>query len=465
MCKLHSIGALLVSVMFFAACGGTPTTQSPATPASSAASTQAAPATSAPAAASTQAAPATAAPAAEAPKEKVTLTLWAYEGYQDFLPRLVEAFEAKYPNIHVEITNIPEDQYGTKVETALAAGAPPDLGFISQRRLLKSGVFLPLDEVVKKENIDLSTWNQAIIGPPGTQNAEESCKYEDKVYCLGSYTGAVMLFYNKAMFDAAGIAHPAPWPPMTVDQYADIACKLTNKDKGVWGTANGDPITWLPWETFVSPDGRNVMGVVNGPTSIHVHEVVAKMMQDGCAPSLNVLDPWQQGVDFFSQGKLAMVITDFQSLFKIEQAKINYGVTHIPAPEGVKPFFNVWTDDIGVFAKSAHPEEAKLFVAFQGTEGQRVRVKQTGDVPVSSAVAKELNWAGATAGRQEALQVLEHARPNVSIPNRWDVVGPLFDAFGLMVSREQSVKDALETAAPQIQENLEKAWKDWERPS
>jgi ABC-type glycerol-3-phosphate transport system substrate-binding protein len=159
-----------------------------------------------------------------------------------------------------------------------------------------------------------------------------------------------------------------------------------------------------------------------------------------------------------------MVITDFQSLFKIEQAKIDYGVAHVPAPEGVKPFFNVWTDDIGVFAKSAHPEEAKLFVAFQGTEGQRVRVTQTGDVPVSSAVAKELNWAGATAGRQEALQVLEHARPNVSVPNRWDVAGPLFDAFGLMVSREQSVKDALETAAPQMQENLEKAWKDWERP-
>src|SRR5262245_12715531 len=108
MCKLHSIGALLVSVMFFAACGGTPTTQSPATPEAApatAAPTAAAAATSAPAAATTQAAPATAAPAAEAPKEKVTLTLWAYEGYQDFLPRLVEAFEAKYPNIHVEITN------------------------------------------------------------------------------------------------------------------------------------------------------------------------------------------------------------------------------------------------------------------------------------------------------------------------------------------------------------------------
>src|SRR3954447_17343658 len=62
--------------------------------------------------------------------EKVTLNLWAYEGYTDFLPHLVEGFEKKYPNIKVEVTNIPEEQYTTKIETSLAAGQPPDLGFV-----------------------------------------------------------------------------------------------------------------------------------------------------------------------------------------------------------------------------------------------------------------------------------------------------------------------------------------------
>ncbi len=395
--------------------------------------------------------------------EKITLTFWAYEGYQDFLPLLIEGFEAKYPNLHVELTNIPEDQYGTKVETALAAGAPPDLGFVGDLKLVKNGVWLPLNDAIDKAGIDLSTWAQGIIGPKGIQNAEEACKYEDKIYCTGSYTGAVMLFYNKDMFDAAGIEYPKTWPPMTVDQYAEIACKLTDKDKGIWGTANGDPVTWLAWETVVSPDGRNVLGVVNGPASVHVHEVVAKMIQDGCAPSLNVMDPWQQGVDFFSQGKLAMVITDFQSLFKIEQAKINYGVAHIPATEGVPPFFNVWTDSIGVFAKAAHPEEAKLFIMFQATEGQKIRVEKTGDLPVSTAAAKQYNWARDIPGRLEALEVLAHARPNVIMPNRWDVAGPLFDAFGYIVSGEKTAQEALDEAAQPMQENLDRAWEDWER--
>jgi multiple sugar transport system substrate-binding protein len=103
--------------------------------------------------------------------EKVTITLWAYEGYQDFLPVLIEGFEAKYPNINVELTNIPEDQYGTKLETALAAGAPPDLGFVGDPKWVKNGVWLPLDDAIAKEGIDLSTWNQGIIGPKGVENA------------------------------------------------------------------------------------------------------------------------------------------------------------------------------------------------------------------------------------------------------------------------------------------------------
>lgn len=53
--------------------------------------------------------PTTAAPTAVAGNELVTLSLWIFEGEEEFLPRLQEAFESKYPNIKLEITEIPED--------------------------------------------------------------------------------------------------------------------------------------------------------------------------------------------------------------------------------------------------------------------------------------------------------------------------------------------------------------------
>jgi ABC-type glycerol-3-phosphate transport system substrate-binding protein len=395
----------------------------------------------------------------------VTLTLWNIEegsGGGEFFDALVKGFEKKYPNVSIDVTSYPEAQYGTKVATAIAAGSPPDLGDVYSFELMKEGKLVPLDDMIKQQGIDLSTYNKAIVGDPSQENAEFGCSYGGKLYCMGSYTGAVMLFYNKDMFDAAGIPYPKAWPPMTTDEFVKIACELTNPDQGVYGAAYGDPVTWNPWEMVVSPDGRTATGYVNGPTSVHVHDILAQGIRNKCAPSLNVLDPWEQGNDFFSRGKLAMVVTDFQSLFKIENAGINYGITAPPTPAGLQPFFNVWTDSTGIFEGTDHQKEAEEFIAYLTTEGQHLRVSTTGDLPLDSKVAKSDNWANGIPGREEALQVMPHARAAVFIPNRWDTYGPIFDAFGPIISGEKTAQQALDEAAPAIQQNLDKQWKIWE---
>ena len=131
--------------------------------------------------------------------DRVTLDLWIFEGEETFLPALESAFEDANPDVDLKITEIPEDNYTTKIDTALAADSPPDIGFIVEPRWIKAGRMLPLDDVIESEGIDLSHLNQ---------NAFEGCEYEGKIYCLGSYSAATMLFYNKDLFDAAGLAVP-----------------------------------------------------------------------------------------------------------------------------------------------------------------------------------------------------------------------------------------------------------------
>jgi ABC-type glycerol-3-phosphate transport system substrate-binding protein len=395
----------------------------------------------------------------ETSSEDVTLDFWLYKEGYGFLDEVVSAFEAANPNIHVDVTEYPEQQYGVKLDTAIAAGRPPDLALVGPE-LMHAGLLLALDDMVEQQGIDLSTFNQGIVGT--SLGPTESCSFEGNLYCLGSYTGMVALFYNKDMFDAAGVPYPAAWPPMTVDQFVDAACQLTDPENEVWGAAYGDPVTFLPWETVVSEDGRTATGHVNGPASVEAHEVLARGMREGCAPSLNILDPWEQGTDYFARGQLAMVVTDFQSLNKIEAAGIDYGVTGSPTATDIEPWFNVWTDSIGVFANSEHPTEAEEFIAFLATEGQRLRVQETGDLPLDTEVAKELDWAGGDPGRQEGLEVLQHARQGVFVPNRWDTFGPIFDAYGLIVGGDMSAQEALDEAAPAIQENLDQAWEAWE---
>ena len=129
-------------------------------------------------------------------QEPVTLDLWIFEGEEQLLPALKEAFETEHPNINLEITLIPEDQYVVKIDTALAAGSPPDIGFLYEQRWVETGKILPLGETIAAHDIDTADFNQAVM--------EGWCLAEGQVYCLGSYIGATVLLYNKALFDAAG---------------------------------------------------------------------------------------------------------------------------------------------------------------------------------------------------------------------------------------------------------------------
>jgi ABC-type glycerol-3-phosphate transport system substrate-binding protein len=395
--------------------------------------------------------------------EPVTLEFWAHSGWNaDYYNALIDAFEAKYPNIKVNFTPYPEGQYATKVDTAIAAGRPPDLGWIGASLLwVKEGLVLPLDDMVAEQGIDLSSYNPSVVGDPEHVNGEFGCSFQGKLYCLGSYLGSVGVFYNKDMFDAAGIPYPAPWPPMTMEEFVDIGCRLTDKANGVWGVAYGYPPEVLPWEVEFSEDGHTA--IVNQPLAVDTYDTMAQGIKDGCAPSLGSMDPWEQGADYFADGQLAMVHTDLEAFRKIEKAGINYGVTGPATPPGVEPFVQTWTDTLGVFAASEHPEEAMLFVAFNTTEGQRIRYEISGDMPLDQAVAEEVNWASGIPGREEALEVVAHARPAVFIPNRWDTVGSLYDAYGFIVGGDLTTQEALDQAEPSLQADLEKAWQVWDQ--
>jgi len=392
--------------------------------------------------------------------EPVTLDFWVFEegGIGSFLETLEQDFEAKYPNVDLKITAYPEGNYGVKIDTAIAAGKAPDLVLVFGPDQMRAGLLLPLDDMVAENNIDLTNYVPAIVTP----GDEFSCAYEDHLYCLGSYAGSVQMLYNKDLFDAAGIPYPAPWPPITPEQFVDYACQLTDAENGVWGAAAENPLAYIPFDMMWDATGRIVEGYVNGPDFVHQVDLLASGYDQGCLPSSNILDPWEQGRDFFAKGDLAMVITDFQDLDKVEEAGINYGSTAPPTPTGVTPYFFVWTDSVGVMAGSDNPDEAMDFIAFLTTEGQTIRYEVSGDMPIDLAIADEVNWAGGVPGREDGLEVLSHARPMVFVPNRWDVAGPYYDAWGFVVGGEKTAQEALDDAAPAIQENLDSAWEVWE---
>ena len=390
--------------------------------------------------------------------ERVTIELWTLEE-DEFLASVESDFEALNPDIDLVVTAFPEENYGVKLDTAIAAGKQPDLSVYPGIDHIRAGLITPLDDLMVEEGIDLSTYVPAIV-EPGDDN---SCAFGDHLYCMGTFAGSVQMLYNKDLFDAAGIPHPEPYPPMTPDEFVDIACQLTDAENQVWGGAAADPTAYMPADMFYSDDGRTATGYFNGPEVVHQVDLLASGYERGCFPAPNAVDPWSQGTDYFSKGQLGMVITDFAGLEKVEKAGINYGSTAPPTPEGEDPYFFTWTDAAAVMSSTEHPEEAMAFITFLAKEGQRVRYEATGDIPLDLAVADEVDWAAGNPGRQDGLEVLGHARPLIFIPNRWDAIDPFYDAWGFVISGEKSAQEALDDTVEAVQENLDTEWEKWEK--
>jgi multiple sugar transport system substrate-binding protein len=396
----------------------------------------------------------------KAQDEPVTLNLWIFEGEDVFLPTVIERFREQNPHITVQITDIPESEYVTKIDTALLAGEPPDLGYIYERRWTVGGHFLPLNDVVESQGINIDDYNVGGI--------TQACLVEGNIYCIGTYTGAVLLFYNKDMLDAAGIPYPAPDVPMTIDEYAAMAEALTvrsdNIEERIWGSDAWATYWWMDARTLFSEDGRTVMGYVNDEATVHTHQVLGDMRTNGVVIS-GAEASQLAGVDLLAGGKLATSITDNAvALPLLEASGINWGATVPPVEQaGDLPWVPLWSDGLGVFAQSDNPEEAALFAIFLGTVGNELRLEITGDLPLNMTLAEEANWAGDSGGRQEILAAVQTAREPLFIPNFWGVVDPIAEAFdGLMLEDGLSAQEAFDEVTPYIQENLDEAWEVWD---
>jgi multiple sugar transport system substrate-binding protein len=160
-------------------------------------------------------------------------------------------------------------------------------------------------------------------------NLIEAGSYQGKVYGIAPGINGMALFYNKDMFEAAGLKPPTTWA-----EVKDVAAKLT-KD-GVYGIAFSAPATeegsWQfePWFWGAGADLKQL----DSPEAVKALQFWTDLVTSGSA-SKSVVQ-WSQGDvnDQFLAGKAAMQQNGVWNLSALEQAKINFGVVPIPKPDG-----------------------------------------------------------------------------------------------------------------------------------
>lgn len=166
-------------------------------------------------------------------EEAITLnvSMWDYTSLE-YHSKLVKAFEAQYPNVKVNVIEAPANDYSDKVAVMLAGGSDIDVVFIrdtaSYTALIAKGQIESIDSYITDNKIDLSAYG----------GMSEQYAVDGKIYGLPYRKDMWMLFYNKDLFDEAGISYPSD--QMTLEEYQQTA-KLLASGEGsekIYGALN-----------------------------------------------------------------------------------------------------------------------------------------------------------------------------------------------------------------------------------
>ena len=169
--------------------------------------------------------------AGNAGKGSDTLTVSIWDNAQlPGLKSIMEDFTAE-TGISVDIQVVPWDQYWTLLEAGAQGGSLPDVFWMHSnysQRFMRNDMLLDLtDRIAQSDVIDPSNYYQDVLG---------LYQYNEKTYAIPKDYDTIALWYNKTMFDEAGISYPDDtW---TWDTFAEAAKKLTDKDKGQYGFAS-----------------------------------------------------------------------------------------------------------------------------------------------------------------------------------------------------------------------------------
>ncbi|HRF61045.1 MAG TPA: sugar ABC transporter substrate-binding protein [Fimbriimonadaceae bacterium] len=367
------------------------------------------------------------------PEESGTVVLrianWGGAGDDNEFSRTVRdlyrQFEAENPGVTIRVESIPGSQnYVSKMLLSYIAGSQPDvmaLDASSAAVFIDNGALLDLQPSIERD----PTFRIDDFFP----NVVDIARRGKALYAIPGDFTPMVLYYNKRLFDAAGVPHPKDnW---TFDEFLDAAKKLT-----IPGDRPGDPpkqfgfkfANWMPgWITWLwnndgdvlSPSGDQAGGYLDGPGSIDAVQFLIDLVdKHRVAPSLS--QAAAAGVDLFLTERAAMEISGHWSLVSygakdadgkpIHPLKVeDVGVTTVPTRRG-RSVTVMYESGLAIGKHCRHPEVAWKFIRFMTSKAVQSRYNATGiavcgrrDVAAASAVGNPL--------KQKFLEIVPTARP------------------------------------------------------
>ncbi|MGO1199856.1 MAG: ABC transporter substrate-binding protein, partial [Dermabacteraceae bacterium] len=285
---------------------------------------------------------------------------------QPAMEEIIDAFNEEYPNIEVSITTAPFDQYFTRLQTQAGSGEMPDVLWMNGPNVqlyASEGMLMPLSELLEAGDIDPGNY-------PGAMN--ELYTMEGEQYAVPKDFDTIGLWYNKRLFDEAGVEYPSDgW---TWDDFRSAAKTISDElgDQGVYGFAGGVANQALVYPAIMQAGGEIISedGTTSGYDSSEARQafqMLADMVEDGSSPSVATTTDTEY-YELFSSERAAMAWDGNWRVatYADSPAMENIQVTHLPREQRkATPIHGIGN---AVAANTSEPEAAAAFLAFLGGE-------------------------------------------------------------------------------------------------
>ena len=299
---------------------------------------------------------------------ELSVTTWDNSTTPQF-QAVIDAYMEKNPGVTINIIDTNADEYNNSLGISLSAAQPdPDVIWVkdmgSMLQMADKKQLMPLDDLIEKDSYDLSVYN----------GAAEQLQNNDTTYALPYRSDWYVLFYNKDLFDAAGVEYPSN--DMTWEEYRELAAKMTSGE----GSAKVYGSHHHTWEAMVSAwavqDGKNTVVAKDYEFLRPYYEQALWLQDNGYIQDYATLKTANiHYSSVFKNQQCAMMpmgtyfIATMMQAIADGECDFNWGIATIPHPDDVEAGYTVGS--ITPIAISAYTDAQDLawdFVKFAASE-------------------------------------------------------------------------------------------------
>ncbi|MHC1772330.1 MAG: ABC transporter substrate-binding protein [Flexilinea sp.] len=317
--------------------------------------------------------------------DKGTVVIWDYfetDAQKEMMQTLIDGFNASQDEFTASHVYVPFSDYEKQLTLGLVSGELPDLVIMDGCDMAK---FIEVGLLADISDAEID-WSEYIEGPMN------SSMRDDKHYGIPFATNCTALFYNKDMFDEAGIAYPDENTTWT--EFREMAKTLT-KD-GVYGFGNAATNTdegtfqCLQW---LYTAGGSYTDIGSG---VEAYQLMQDMINEG-SWTKEVVNWTQSDVNNnFMAGNLAMQQNGPWQIPGItaNAPDLNYGVTVLPKfdENSGQATSILGGENLGAVKKD-DTSGAKAFIQYYNqTEVMVAAMKLYGSFPPKTEAAKDSYW-------------------------------------------------------------------------